>query len=146
MDTTRFDTLTSSLAATSTRRGALRFLAATAFGLSSLAVLGGEESVARRRGGKKKKGGRGKGGRGGSRGASKSLGQICSPGRDTCAAGLQCSSPTTRHSCSSTVEGIANLCCLPPGSVCSTECDCCGDYYCSYDNNNVGHCEPNPEG
>ncbi len=55
MATTRFDEITSTLAATSTRRGALRFLAA-AFGVGSVAVLGSKESAAkRRRGGKKRR-------------------------------------------------------------------------------------------
>jgi hypothetical protein len=139
MEKTRFDEITSTLAATSTRRGALRFLATAAFGLGSIAVLGSEESSARRRGGKK----RGKSGRG--KGAKKSLREICSPRQDTCSGGLECGAPTTRHTCSSTVEGVDSWCCVPAGAVCSGECDCCGDNYCSYDDNNVGHCEPNPE-
>jgi len=139
METTRFDAITSELAATHSRRGALRFLAAAAVGLGSVAVLGHEESAARRRRG-------GKHGGKGSHSTRKSARQICTPGKDTCSAGLQCDAPTTRHSCSSTVEGIAAWCCLPPKAVCHTECDCCGNYYCSYDDTNVGHCEPNPEG
>jgi hypothetical protein len=140
METTRFDEIASTLAETSTRRGALRFLAAAAFGLGSVAVLGHEESAARRRRGGKKKN------RKATSGSVKAARQICTPGRDTCSGGLQCDAPTTRHTCSSTVEGIDAWCCLPAGSECHTECDCCGNYYCSYDDNNVGHCEPNPEG
>jgi hypothetical protein len=149
MATTRFDEITSTLSQTSTRRGALRFLAAAAFGAGSLALLGQDETDARRRGGRK--GGRGRRGRGGGKSGGsgtvtlKSARQICTPGQDTCAGGLQCAAPTTRHSCSSTVEGVNAWCCLPQGAVCSTECDCCGNTYCSYDNNNVGHCVPNPE-
>ena len=60
METTRFDTLRAP-GGDEHHRGALRFLAAATFGLGALAVLGGEESPARRRGGKKKSG-RGKGG------------------------------------------------------------------------------------
>ena len=143
METTRFDEITSTLAETSTRRSALRFLAAAAFGVGAMTVLGGEESSARRRGGKK---GGHKGGHGGGGGAAKSAEEICVPGRDTCASGLQCGTPTTRHTCSDTVQGIDHWCCLPAGSICHTECDCCGNYYCSYDDNNIGHCVVNPEG
>jgi hypothetical protein len=56
METTRFDQITSTLGETRTRRGALRALAAAAFGLGSVAVLGGQESAAKRR----KKGKKGK--------------------------------------------------------------------------------------
>ena len=49
METTRFDQITSTLGETSTRRGALRALAAAAFGLGSVAVLGSQESAAKRR-------------------------------------------------------------------------------------------------
>jgi hypothetical protein len=102
-------------------------------------------TAARYQGRSVRSGGRGKGGNGG--GASvKSARQICVVDQDTCDGGLQCGAPTTRHSCSSTVDGIAAWCCLPAGSVCSPESDCCGDYYCGYDDNNVGHCMPNPEG
>ena len=55
METARFDHITSTLGETSTRRGALRGLAAAAFGLGSVAVLGSQESAAKRRRGSKKK-------------------------------------------------------------------------------------------
>jgi hypothetical protein len=55
METTRFDQITSTLGETSTRRGALRALAAAAFGLGSVAVLGSQESAAKRRKKGKKK-------------------------------------------------------------------------------------------
>lgn len=58
MDTTRFDRLTTSLAATSSRRGALRFLSAAAFGAGSLALLGADDAGAKKR----KKGKKGSGG------------------------------------------------------------------------------------
>ncbi len=166
METTRFDAITSTFAGTSTRRGALRVLAAAAFGAGGLAILGQDEGQARKKGGKKK-GGKGKGGKGGGTNgggagtggtgtgagtggagtsvATRGLREICTPGQDTCSAGLQCGAPTTRHSCSSSVQGINALCCIPAGGQCSGECDCCGDNYCSYDDNNVGHCVPNPE-
>ena len=112
-----------------------------------MTVLAHDEGQARKRG--KKKGGKGKGGKGtgsgtGTTGSVRTLREICTPGHDTCSQGLQCGAPTTRHTCSSTVEGVEAWCCVPPGGQCS-ECDCCGNYYCSYDDNNVGHCVPNPE-
>ena len=56
METARFDHITSALAETSTRRGALRGLAAAAFGLGAVAVLGSQESAAKRlKKGQKKK-------------------------------------------------------------------------------------------
>jgi hypothetical protein len=64
----------------------------------------------------------------------------CDPATDVCEAGLACDSPTTRHTCSSTVEGIDNWCCLPPGAACDTECDCCGNNFCD-----GGRCKCNPE-
>ncbi len=145
METTRFDQIASSFAQTHSRRGAFRLLAASATGASGLTVFGHDESQAKKR--RKKKGGKGKGGKGsgaGTGGSVRGLRQICLPGHDTCSSGLQCGAPTTRHTCSSTVEGVEAWCCVPPGGQCS-ECDCCGNFYCSYDDNNVGHCVPNPE-
>lgn len=143
MDTQRFDSLTSNFAATSSRRQALRFLAAAAFGAGSLAIARHDDASAKRKGGKKHK--RPYQG-GGSQPAQpgKGLREICIPGQDVCGAGLQCGSPTTRHTCSSTVEGVDAWCCVPPGGRCS-ECDCCGNYYCAYDDNNNPTCVPNPE-
>ncbi|HEU0115257.1 MAG TPA: hypothetical protein VFQ80_11300 [Thermomicrobiales bacterium] len=66
---------------------------------------------------------------------------LCTPGADVCEAGLECDSPTTRHTCSDTVANIDHWCCLPPGAACDTECDCCGDNYCEN-----GQCKCNPEG
>ncbi len=85
------------------------------------------------------------GGGGGGGGDTLGLFEICEPGVDTCEAGLRCDSPTTRHTCSSTVEGVEAWCCVPPGGAC-TECDCCGNYYCAYDDDNNPTCQPNPEG
>jgi hypothetical protein len=73
---------------------------------------------------------------------TKGLSEICTPGRDTCSAGLQCSTPTTRHNCNSTVDGITTWCCVPPDGACTPGlCTCCGDYCCSGD----GRCIENPE-
>jgi hypothetical protein len=137
MEHEKFDRLISRVAESGTRRGALRFLAATALGVGGLSVLHQDETVARRKRKKHK-------GTGGSS-PTKRLSETCTPGQDTCSAGLQCSTPTTRHTCSSTVQGVSNWCCVPPGGSCS-ECDCCGDYYCEFDDNNNPTCVPNPEG
>jgi hypothetical protein len=88
----------------------------------------------------------GGGGGGGGGGNALPLRTTCTPGTDTCAAGLQCDRPTDRHTCSSTVAGISDWCCIPPGGACSDECGCCGDFYCHFDNNNQGRCICNPEG
>lgn len=78
-------------------------------------------------------------------GPNKGLRELCSLGVDTCSAPWICSTPTTRHTCSGTVAGVSTWCCVPPGGAC-TECDCCGDYYCAYDGDNIPACQPNPEG
>ena len=66
MDTTRFDAITSSLAAASTgtraRRGALRLLAAATLGAGGITLLGSRDGQARKKKGNKKKGGKGPGG------------------------------------------------------------------------------------
>ena len=59
MDTTRFDAITSTFAARSTRRGALCSLAAMALGAGGLTVLAHDAGHAKKKG--KKKGGKGKG-------------------------------------------------------------------------------------
>jgi hypothetical protein len=145
METHHFDHCVSRFAAADTRRGALRFLAAATLGLGSLAAVRQEDTEARRKRRHKKHKGGGGGNGGGSTGPTKGLREICTPGVDTCSSGLNCETPTTRHTCSSTVEGVSTWCCVPPGGSCS-ECDCCGDYYCAFDDNNQPHCVPNPEG
>src|SRR3954452_7021054 len=101
METRTFDTLTSRVASTSTRRGALRFLAAAALGGASLGLMHQDDAAAKR---KRKK----PEGRGGTVPSAPTTGlrQICAPGLETCGTGLHCGAPTTRHTCSSTVEGI----------------------------------------
>ena len=130
MDGSRFDRLVGTLTEPGSRRRALGVL-----GLSAL-LAGGLQAAtpaadARRRRKRRKAKKRGK----------LQLRDICTPGKSTCASGLKCDSPTTRHTCSSTVEGVDAWCCVPPGGKC-TECDCCGDNYCNGD----GVCETNPEG
>ncbi len=136
MEMDRFDQITSCFAAMRSRRGALVLLVAALSGGELLTVE--HDAEARRKKKKKKKKNRG----GGTR---KGLRQSCTPGQNTCSAGLRCDTPTTRHTCSSTVQGVSTWCCVPPGGSC-TECDCCGDYYCAFDDNNNPTCQPNPEG
>lgn len=153
MEQQRFDRLTTAFAS-STRRQALRLFGMAAFG-AALPLLGNEPAEARRKHKKHKHhgggggggGGGGTGGGGGGGGGDvKGLREICDPGTDTCAQGLRCDSPTTRHTCSSSIpEDGSDWCCVPPGGSC-TECDCCGNYYCEFDDNNEPHCVPNPEG
>lgn len=144
MDTTRFDAITSRLAWAQSRRGALRVLGLAVLGGGGLGLLAQHDGEARRK--KKKKNRKNqKGGGGGTPVPGKALRELCTPGVDTCAAGLQCDAPTTRNSCSSTVEGVDAWCCVPPGGRC-TECDCCGNFYCGTNDQNIPICKPNPEG
>lgn len=136
MEGSRFDSLVGRLTEPGSRRsalGALGLLALLAGGLHAAAP----EAEARRR---HKHGKHGKKGKKGGGGPTLQLRDICTPGKSTCASGLRCDSPTTRHTCSSTVEGVDDWCCVPPGGDC-TECDCCGNNYCNGD----GVCETNPE-
>jgi hypothetical protein len=150
MDHQHFDRFAQIVATAQTRRGALRLLLAAAAG-AVVPVLAATEAHAGGNGGrKKKKKKKGDGAKGSDpvdspTGTAKQLRETCTPGTDTCANNLQCSTPTTRHTCSSTVQGKSTWCCVPPGGSC-TECDCCGDNYCEFDNNNKPHCVPNPEG
>jgi len=127
MDSERFDRLSQVLASGATRRSTLGVLAA-------LGVAGGSGPITEARRKKKRR-------------KKKSLGlkARCTPGKSKCKSGLTCDVPTTRHTCSDTVMGVDEWCCVPPGGSCS-ECDCCGDYYCEFDDNNEPHCVPNPEG
>src|SRR5215211_926126 len=99
METSRFDTFTSTVGQTQTRRSAFRFLAAAALGAGSLTLLGHEQSQAKKKGGKK--GGKGHGTTTGT-GTTTTTGtiptssttssplalrQICTLGASTCAAG-----------------------------------------------------------
>jgi hypothetical protein len=140
MDDSRFDLLIRHLTEAGSRRrmmGVLGLSALIAGGLET-ATLEADARRKRRRRRRRRKGGKGGKKAGGSK---MQLRELCTPGKSTCASGLQCDSPTTRHSCSSTVDGINAWCCVPPGGRC-TECDCCGDNYCNGD----GVCETNPEG
>jgi len=131
MDSQHFDRLTRIVTQAGTRRIALQALAATVVGVSAPLLAEHAEAKHKHHHKKKKKG--------------LPLLTLCTPGKDKCKSGLKCDSPTTRHTCSSTVEGVDDWCCVPPGGEC-TECDCCGDFQCSFDDNNVGHCIPNDEG
>jgi hypothetical protein len=141
MDGSRFDSLVGRLMEAGSRRRALGVLGVSALLAGGLQVATPETEARRRH--KHRKGKKGKKGNkgGGGGGPELQLRDICTPGQSTCASGLQCDSPTTRHTCSSTVEGVDAWCCVPPGGNC-TECDCCGNNYCSGD----GVCVTNPEG
>src|SRR5262245_5387145 len=114
MEIEHFDRLTSNVA--SSRRGVLQFIAAVALGAGGLAVLRQDDAAAKHKHRHKKHKSRGGGG---PTGPTKGLRQICTPGVDTCSNGLECSSPTTRHTCSSQVEGVQDWCCVPPHAICT---------------------------
>lgn len=142
MDGTQFDDLVSRLAASGTRRrlvGALGLSALVAGGLH--ATSGDSEAGKKKKRKKRNKNKQTTPPPTGGGGTPLALRATCTPGVSTCQGDLQCDSPTTRHSCSSTVEDVTTWCCVPPGGAC-TECDCCGDNYCSGE----GKCITNPEG
>ena len=139
MDGSRFDNLVGRLTESGSRRRALGVLGLSALIASGLQAAIPETDARHRR--KHRKGKKGKGNKGGDGGPQLQLGDICTPGNSTCASGLRCDSPTTRHTCSSTVEGVDAWCCVPPGGNCN-ECDCCGNNYCSGE----GVCVTNTEG
>jgi len=142
MNGPRFDHLVSGIAAPSTRRRVLGVLGISAFLAGGLQASSHDTEAGRRRRKKNKKGNKGKGGGGGT---LLGLRDICTPGTSTCEQGLRCDSPTTHHSCSSTVEDVNAWCCVPPGGSC-TECDCCGDYYCGSNANGDLACISNMKG
>jgi hypothetical protein len=147
MNSRHFDTIVQSLELSS-RRAVFTALARGALGMLLAGAASGAVSAGGGRRNKKKKKNKENDQTGSpppSAGPSKGLRETCVPGQDTCSAGLQCSTPTTRHTCSSTVQGVSAWCCVPPGGSC-TECDCCGDNYCEFDDNNRPRCVPNPEG
>ncbi len=141
MERSRFDSLVSAVAESRSRRDTLRL-----FGLALVGgagVLAADDAEARRKKkGKKKKG---KGSQSPPPTPGLALRTICTPGQSVCAGKLRCDAPTTRNSCSSTVDGVDAWCCVAPGDPC-TECDCCGNFYCKFDDNNNPTCQPNPEG
>lgn len=117
MDTTRFDALSRTLAAGSTRRTAMRTLAATGLGFG-LARLGFAAMPVGAKKGKGKK---------------KPLGARCS-NKDQCGGGLQCKTANSQQSCFPENE---KRCCKPIGAKCDDGCECCGiDVIC-----NGGYCQ-----
>jgi hypothetical protein len=133
MQADRLDALARAMTTARSRRGTLGIVLS-----ASLGVLGVSAAAAGKKPHRKPKKRKPK------KAAPKQLGQACTPGRDTCSGGLKCDTPTTRHTCSSSIPR-GPWCCVPPGGACS-ECSCCGDFYCEFDNNNQPHCVPNPEG
>lgn len=115
--------------------------------MGSLGLALVDDAGARQRRKKGKKTGTGSGDDGNGQGGSRNqLGEICSPSTDSCAGDLRCGPPTTRHTCSSSIpDDGSSWCCVPPVGRCN-ECDCRGNYSCSYDDDNVPTCVPNPEG
>ena len=112
MDTMRFDALSRTLSGTTSRRDALRTLAAVGLGLAvGQAGLGMAAAKSKKGKGKKKK-----------------LGDRCSS-KDTCAGGLQCKVANSQNSCYDTSE---QRCCKPIGARCDDGCECCGvDVICN---------------
>ncbi|MFT4037200.1 MAG: hypothetical protein QM692_03390 [Thermomicrobiales bacterium] len=142
MDGTQFDDLVSRLAASGTRRRLVGALGLSALVVGGLHATSGDSEAGRGKKKKKKRKNKNKNQQTTPpTGPVLALGSTCSPGVSTCASGLACDTPTTRHSCSSTVEDVTTWCCVPPGGACKG-CECCGDNYCGGD----GKCIENPEG
>lgn len=141
MERSRFDSLVTSVAQSRSRRDTLRLFGLAIIGGAGVLATDDAEARRKHRRGKKNK-------KGGSQTPPPppglALRSICTPGQSVCASGLKCDVPTTRHTCSSTVEDVDAWCCVPPGGKC-TECDCCGNFYCKFDDNNNPTCQPNPE-
>lgn len=139
MENQHFDALVSALTPTSGRRVALRTLVITV-GAALVGISTPGIDAVKRKHKKKRKG----------RAPApappvappKQLMELCNPQTDQCSAGLICSSPTTRHTCSSTVAGISTWCCAPNGGFCSLECACCGNHECDFANGRTGNCRP----
>ena len=113
MDSTRFDGLARDLASPSTRRQALRTLAATGLGLG-IARLGLDGTDAKGKGKKKR------------------VTERCKK-REQCGGGLQCKPSNSQNSCFPDTE---KRCCKPVGAKCDNGCECCGiDVIC-----NGGYC------
>jgi hypothetical protein len=100
VESTRFDTFSRELAGSSSRRSAIRTLAAAGLGLG-LAGIGLTSAAA---GGKKK------------------LGQRCKKSSE-CKGGLKCKKANSENGCFAKTE---ERCCKPLGAPCNDGCDCCG--------------------
>lgn len=153
MDPTRFDAFARVLGDDAEDAPSRRSLLAVLSGGLVAAVLTPAFAAAARRKNKRGNNGKGRKCKGKNKNKKKCAGgdggldlrELCEPGSDTCQSGLTCDAPTAFHQCSSTVDGIDAWCCVPPGGACSRandECDCCGDYYCEYDENNETYCVP----
>jgi hypothetical protein len=100
MESRRFDALSRQLVAASSRRGAMRTIAAGGLGLG-LARIGLKPAAA---GGKKK------------------LGARCEKSNE-CKGALKCKKANSENGCYAKTE---ERCCKPIGSPCNDPCDCCG--------------------
>jgi hypothetical protein len=127
MDIERFDRIASTFAGTSSRRDALRGLAAAVLGAGGLMVLGSDDSVAKKKG-KGKKGG--KGGRGGSGGstATGTTGGSPSTGSSGSTSGGSTSGGTTGGGTSGggTTGGSRADRCGGPVGICNADPTPCG--------------------
>jgi hypothetical protein len=113
MDSTRFDSIAREMASTSTRRSAMRTIAAAGFGLG-LAGIGLTSASAAKKGKKK-------------------VGARCKKSKE-CKGGLQCKKSNSQNSCYAKTE---ERCCKPVGAKCNDGCECCGvDVIC-----NGGYCD-----
>lgn len=101
MDSTRFDALSRQLAATSSRRGAIRTMAAGGLSLSLARIGFGTASADD----KKKK-----------------LGARCKKSSE-CKGALKCKKSNSENGCFAKTE---ERCCKPIGAPCNDGCDCCG--------------------
>ncbi len=114
MDTTRFDAISRELGAPSTRRSAIRTMAAAGLGLG-LARRGFEAADAKKKKGKKK-----------------NVTERCKK-TDQCKGGLQCKIANSQNYYPETVK----RCCKPIGDECDDGFECCGvDVIC-----NGGYCQ-----
>jgi hypothetical protein len=108
MATTRFDAVTSSVAQTHSRRGALRLLGLAALSASGLAVLGHEETAAKK---KRKKKGSTKGSSGSGSGSAGSTPSAPSQPADMCPVSAKTNAPVCGNdpdgecSCHRAIEG-----------------------------------------
>jgi hypothetical protein len=117
MDTRNFDLIAGSLAQTQTRRGALRLLAAAAFGVDGAAILGIEQSDAKKkRKNKKKKGGSGSAGNSGGSSTGGGSGNGSRSGNGGNDGNQIVGGTTPNHRCGGPV-GICNADPTPCGTV-----------------------------
>ena len=127
MESTRFDAISRVLAGMSSRRDAMRTIAAGGLGLGlGATALGLDDALAgkhHRKHKKKKKKGT----------DSKVVRQVCTKSY-TCQGDLVCQVANSENGCD---QAVGKHCCVPLGGDCEDGCDCCGvGVIC-----NGGHCD-----